>query len=369
MFLGVNGIRLVTIRSGVARYIENMLRSWGQIEHPFDEIRVYTPKPLSADGISAPLTRNVVVRGLGPYALWEQFHLARAHGRSDILFCPSYIAPLGARCPIVVVHHGSYEGYPEAFGRLQRARGYYINRLSARRADLLITVSESSKRDMIEFYGLDAERIHVIPDGVDLDLFRPGEDPRELREFRQRVLGEDAPFILYVGKPIRRHNIAPMLEAYSRLLRRAATEHRFLFIGAGLPGIDVAPLVADLGLEDHVTLVSQADPETVALAMQASSLLIYPSSYEGFGMPVLEAMACGVPAIALDNTAFPEFAAGVAYLARDAQVDTLVQAMDEVLHDAAMRRQMRQDGPVRARDYDWRGLAQRTMDLVEGLIQ
>ena len=102
--------------------------------------------------------------------------------------------------------------------------------------------------------------------------------------------------------------------------------------------------------------------------MQASSLLIYPSSYEGFGMPVLEAMACAVPTIALDNTAFPEFAGGVAYLARDAEVDTLAQAMDEVLHDEAMRRQMRRDGPLRARDYDWQPLAQRTMDLIQTLI-
>lgn len=368
MFLGVNGIRLVTIRSGVARYIENMLSCWGQIEHPFDEIRVYTPKPLSEAGVSAPLTRNVVVRGRGPYALWEQFHLPRAHGRSDVLFCPSYVAPLAARCPVVVVHHGSYERYSEAFGRLQRARGDYINRWSARRADLLITVSESSKRDMIEFYGLPADRIHVIPVGVDLELFRPGENPLELQEFRQRVLGEDAPFILYVGKPIRRHNIAQMLQAYGRLVHRGTTKHRFLFIGAGLPGIDVAPLVADLGLGEHVTLVAHFEPETVALAMQASSMLIYPSSYEGFGMPVLEAMACGVPAIALDNTAFPEFAGGVAYLAPDAEVDTLAQAMGEVLHDRALRRQMRRDGPVRARDYDWRGLAQRTMDLIAGLI-
>ena len=368
MFLGVNGIRLVTIRSGVARYIENILGCWGQFEHPFDEIRVYTPKPLSDDGISAPLTRNVVVRGPGPYALWEQFHLPRAHGRDGILFCPSYVAPLAARCPIVVVHHGSYERYPQAFGRWQRARGYYSNRLSARRADLLITVSESSKRDMVEFYGLSAERIHVIPEGVDLELFRPAEDLLELRDFRRRILGQDVPYILYVGKPIRRHNIAPMLQAYDRLVRQGATEHRFLFIGASLPGLNVASLVADLGLEDRVTIVGHADPEIVALAMQASSLLIYPSSYEGFGMPVLEAMACGVPAIALDNTAFPEFAAGVAYLARDAEIDTLFQAMDEVLHDEGMRRQMRQDGPVRARDYDWRALAHQTMDLVAGLI-
>jgi len=368
MFLGVNGIRLVTIRSGVARYVENMLLSWARIEHSFDELRIYTPLPLAESRFSAPPLNNVVVRGAGPYAWWEQFHLPRAHGRERVLFCPSYVAPLAARCPIVLVHHGSYEGFPEAFGRWQRTRGYVSNRLSARRADLLITVSESSKRDMVKFYDLPPERIHVVPEGVDLDLFRPAEDFGALRDFRVRVLGDDAPFILYVGKPIRRHNVGSMLEAYGKLRRSGKTDHRFLFIGAGLPGLDVASIVADLDLGADVMLVDHATPETVALAMQASSLLIYPSSYEGFGMPVLEAMACGTPAIALDNTAFPEFAGGVAYLAADARVETLGRAMHEVLSDATRVAQMRRDGPIRARDYDWKILARRTMDLIEGLL-
>ena len=369
MRLGVNGIRLVTIRSGVARYIENMLINWARGDHPFDEIRVYTPEPLAEERFATAPLRNVVVSGWGPYAVWEQLHLPRAHGSRDILFCPSYVAPVAARCPVVVVHHGSYEGYPEAFGWWQRTRGYLSNRLSARRADLLITVSESSKRDMVRFYDLEPDAIHVIPEGVDLELFRPADDERALADFRRRVLGDDAPFILYVGKPIRRHNIVPMLRAYARLRRRGDIAHRFLFIGAALPGLDVNEIIDDLGLEDDVALLDHADPPTVALAMQASSALIYPSSYEGFGMPVLEAMACGVPAIALDNTAFPEFAGGVAYLAPDAEVGTLARAMDAVLNDPTRAAQMRRDGPLRARDYDWRLLARRTMDLIEGLVR
>ena len=115
MFLGVNGIRLVTIRSGVARYIENMLRCWAESEHPFDEIRVYTPQPVEPELGLGPRVRNVVVRSRAPYGLWEQLHLPRRHGRDAILVCPSYVAPVFARCPILLVHHGSYEAYPRAF--------------------------------------------------------------------------------------------------------------------------------------------------------------------------------------------------------------------------------------------------------------
>ena len=100
------------------------------------------------------------------------------------------------------------------------------------------------------------------------------------------------------------------------------------------------------------------------MAYNASTMLIYPSSYEGFGMPVLEAMACGTPVIALNNTAFPEFAGGIAHLLKDAKVETLKQGMADVLSDRAWQTQMAHDGPRRAAAYDWRILTQRYLDLM-----
>src|SRR5271157_1982629 len=93
-FLGVNGIRLVTPVSGVARYIEDVLRCWSAMDHPFADVRVYTPAPVGANIRLPPRTRNVVIPSRFPYWLWEQFHLPRHHGRDAVLFCPSYVAPL-----------------------------------------------------------------------------------------------------------------------------------------------------------------------------------------------------------------------------------------------------------------------------------
>jgi glycosyltransferase involved in cell wall biosynthesis len=182
------------------------------------------------------------------------------------------------------------------------------------------------------------------------------------------MFGEDAPFILYVGKPVRRRNVPALLEAYGRLVKERRTEHRFLFIGSNLPGMRLAPLVRDLGLEKRVTLVGHATHDKIRLAYNASSLMVYPSNYEGFGMPVLEAMACGTPTIALRNTSFLEFADGAAYLAERGDADTLFQAMDRVLHDAPLRDQMTRVAVERAQSYDWRFIAQRTMKLIEELL-
>ena len=115
MILGVNGIRLVVKRSGVARCIEALLRSLDDVDHPFSEIRVYTPIPLDEDIHLPRGATNVVLPTHLPHALWEQVTLPRAHGRRGLLLCPSYVIPLFARCPTFLIHHGSYEGYPQAF--------------------------------------------------------------------------------------------------------------------------------------------------------------------------------------------------------------------------------------------------------------
>ena len=365
--LGVNGVRLATIRSGVARYLENILRIWEESEIPFERVVVYTPRPIDPLPFPAARTETRLVPARGSLALWEQLQLPRAHGREAPLFCPSYIAPLAARCPIALVHHGSYEGYPAAFPWWRRWRAFAAYRTSARRADLLITVSESSRRDMVRYYGLAPERIHVVPVGVDTALFRPLADPTLLADFRRRVLGVDAPFLLYVGKPIRRHNIRPMLEGFKLLVERGRANLRFLFIGADLPGLDVRAIVRELGLDERVTLVGHASHETIRLAYNAAELFVYPSDYEGFGMPVLEAMACGTPTITLDNTSFPEFAGGVAFFVARGDAESLAAAYREVLGDEGLRRRMRELGPLRARDYEWRVVAGRTMELLATL--
>ena len=104
------------------------------------------------------------------------------------------------------------------------------------------------------------------------------------------------------------------------------------------------------------------------MAYNAADALVYPSSYEGFGMPVLEAMACGTPAIALDNTAFPEFASGVATLLPDAAPSTLYQGIVTVLTDADLRARAAREGPVRAREYDWHRVTERYVGLLETLL-
>jgi glycosyltransferase involved in cell wall biosynthesis len=274
------------------------------------------------------------------------------------------VAPLAARCPIFLIHHGSYEGHPDGFGWWELNRARWLYAWSARRATVVSTVSEHSRREIARFYGLDAERIQVIPEGVDTGAFHPIDDPERLAGWRRRVLGRDVPFLVYVGKPAKRRNLPALIEAFGLLKREAGIPHALLLIGTDLPGHDFEAAVVSQGLRDEVVCLDFLPHEEIALAYNAADLLVYPSSYEGFGMPVLEAMACGTPAIALDGTAFPEFAGGVARLLPDAKVETLRHGIESLLRDPDERARMSEAGPKRAAGYDWRVVASRYLELM-----
>lgn len=365
MILGINGIRLVAQRSGVARCIEALLRNLDELSHPFTEIRVYTPVALDDRTYLPAGAVNVVLPSSRSNAWWEQVTLPRAHGRRGLLLCPSYVIPLFARCPTFLIHHGSYEGYPQAFDwwTLNKARAIYT--LSAWRATVVSTVSEYSRRDMMHYYWMPANRIHVVPEGVDTRLFRPIDDQDALSRWRCNLFGADTPYITYVGKPTERRNLSALIRAFAALKAKSGLPHKFLIVGADLPGTSpFRKVIAELEIEADVVIRGHASHDEMVLVYNAAALFIYPSSYEGFGMPVLEAMACGTPVITLNNTAFPEFAGNVAHLLPDARVDTLAEGIRLVLEDEPLRRRMAQDGPRRAAAYDWQLVTRRYLDLM-----
>ena len=365
MILGVNGIRLIGKRSGVGRCIEAFLACLDELSHPFHEVRVYTPQPLGSDVRLPACATNVVLRSRLPGSIWEQLVLLHAHGSKDLLLCPSYVIPLFARCPTFLIHHGSYEGYPQAFNWWTRNKTKAIYSLSARWATGVSTVSENSKKDMVRFYAMKPERIHVVPEGVDTRLFRPIVGASVLSAFRIRICGSDSPFILYVGKPTERRNLSALVKAFGVLKEQKGIPHKLLIVGADQPGRSpFQKFVADLGISRDVVVLGYASHQELVYAYNAADLLVYPSSYEGFGMPVLEAMACGTPVIALNNTAFPEFAGGVAHLLPNAEVSTLKDGIMRVLTDTSLQSHMREHGPKRAADYDWRLVVRLYLDLM-----
>jgi glycosyltransferase involved in cell wall biosynthesis len=369
VILGVNGIRLVGKRSGVGRCIEAVLRCLAEMDHPFTEFRVYTPAPIADEVVLPSCATNIVLPSLLPLAMWEQVTLLRAHGDKNLLFCPSYVIPLLAQCPTFLIHHGSYEGYPPAFNWWTRNKARAAYSLSAKRASVVCTVSEYSRRDMVRFYRIKPDAIHVVPDGVDTRLFCPITEPERLVQWRVKTSGLDTPFIVYVGKPVERRNLSSLIKAFGALKRDKRIPHRLLIVGADLPGTSpFRQVIATEQLANEVFVLGYVGHDEMPLVYNSADLLVYPSSYEGFGMPVLEAMACGTPVITLNNTSFPEFALGVAHLLENAEVATLERGIDTVLGDRIGRQRMSEKGVIRAAAYDWHLVTKRYLELMLPLV-
>jgi glycosyltransferase involved in cell wall biosynthesis len=186
-----------------------------------------------------------------------------------------------------------------------------------------------------------------------------------LSQFRRRIFGSDTPFICYVGKPTERRNITPLIHAFARLKREKKIPHKLLLAGAALPGDSpFRRIIEEEQLSQDVIALGYVNHEDMVLAYNATDLLAYPTSYEGFGMPVLEAMACGTPVLALEKTVPAEFAHGLAVLLPDARTDTLAKGIETALRDAQGRERMALEGPKRASAYDWRLVTQRYLDLM-----
>ena len=283
---------------------------------------------------------------------------ARAH-RVDVLHV-QYAAPLGYRGPLVVtVHDLGFLHVPEAFARLERLALCALVPRSVGRARRVITDSEFSRRDLTARYGLAPGRVATIGLAA-APRFRPLPDG-EVREALARH-GLEPGFLFSLGRLNRRKNLSRLLLAYGALRARGPVPP--LVIG-GKPDYGVeevlrgARLSADPGVR-FVGLVPDADLP----AFYAGALgFVYPSLFEGFGLPVLEAMACGTPVIASDRSALPELVGDAGLLVDPESVEALAGALGVLVGDPERRRQLGRRGLERSRAYDWTETARRTLDV------
>ena len=350
--LGVDAQRLVGSRAGVARYLASLLREWAGMELPFERVTLFTPAELPADVVHPFEVR--IVRGPS-LRLWGQFQLPRAARDVDLLFCPAYVAPLRYRGRYAVVMHDALlEVLPGAFSRQAlRRRGLY--RRSAERAALVLAPSEASKRDLERVYDLEPERVRAIQLGVD-DRFRLATDEDALRVRETYGLGE-RPVILFVGKLTRRRNLPNLVQGVAKL----RSDHVLVLAGEDHVGLGLAD-------NDRLRVLGFVPDDDLPALYRAAEIFVYPSDYEGFGIPVLESMAAGTPVVTLDNSALAEVAGDAAVLLPDAGVDELAGAFERLAADTALRADYEARGRKRAEQFTWTETARRTIEALREAV-
>jgi glycosyltransferase involved in cell wall biosynthesis len=299
----------------------------------------------------------------------ERFDLPRVEwfSRFDVLFAPNFVPPpTRSRRTVLTVHDLALRRFPDTAPQATRRWLARLDR-ALRQAAMVIAVSECTKLDLMELYGLPEDRIAVVHHGLDHETFRPASD-EAVRAVRGRF-GIDGPYLMFLGGIEPRKNLSRLVEAFARLERDVRPS--LVLAGAGVawnpegwdqlrPALDALP--ADV--RSRIVLTGYlSEPDKVAL-LSGATAMVYPSLYEGFGMPVLEAMGCGSPVVASNVSALPEVAGDAAVLVDPRDADALVAGIDRVLREDGLKDALRQAGLARAAGFHWEDTARRTMEVL-----
>lgn len=332
MRLVIDGQRLTRERTGVGRCLESLLTEWSLTGLPLAETLVVLRDPEGQNRVPKVdgLSTKVVGEGWSGLA-WEWFGLARELRSDDLLFAPANLVPWPWRGRTVLVIYDTLPWVvPESFSRLVRWRFGWRYRDAARRADRILVPSQATAQDVARVHGIPSERIRVTYPGPEPEFTPLPSDSAAVIEARRHVGVESSPYFLFIGKRSHRRNVPAILQAFATH-RQTHPDHRLVFIGPNDPGELPGPAEGTIRA-GHV-------PEPMLRGLLAGAIaLLYPSNYEGFGLPVVEALASGCPVVTLRNSALVEAGGDAPWYLESADAAVLADA----LHDLATCEEERQ---------------------------
>jgi glycosyltransferase involved in cell wall biosynthesis len=346
-------------RTGIRRYTLEVLRA--AVARGL-ECTLYGDAATALDGVPGGVRLVALDHRLTQW--WDQVALPAALRRSgaDVFLSPYYKRPLAAPCPVVItVHDLFFIGYPGRRRPLYDAAMTCLARLYAGGADAIVTDSEHARRAIVERLGVAADRVAVIPVGLGPE-FRP-TPPSPAQRARYR-LGPS--YALYVGNFQPHKNVPRLLRAWAALAGPAAEAHRLVLAGGDpVRGAELARLVASLQLGDRVVIPGVVDDADLPALYSGATLVVVPSLEEGFGLPALEAMACGAPVVASRRGALPEVVGDAGVLVDPEDERALALAIARVLGSRDERQGLAQRGLARAGSFTSDATSGRVVDLLQ----
>lgn len=375
--IGIDYTSAVHQTAGIGRYTREMVKalahySAGQMSPP--QYRLFVAE---AGGCIPPADlgphfswhpTRITERWLG--RLWYRLHLPlpieRWTGPIDLFHAPDFVlrpTRPGVRT-LLTVHDLSFVREPDS---VMPGMSHHLNRWvrhSVAQADHVIAVSKATAQDLIELYRTPPEKISVLYHGVTPE-FRPNDDPAQLAAIRDKYHLGRQPFILSVGTIQPRKNYQRLIQAFAQMKAEA---NLVIVGGPGWHADDIYNEVTQQRLADRVHFLGFVPDADLPLLYSAAALFVYPSLYEGFGLPALEAMACGTPVIAANRSALPEVVGSAGRLVDPFEVEALAAAIDQILHDSRLRQSMSQAGLAQAAPFSWVKMAGELVQLYQKLL-
>lgn len=365
--IGIDIHSLGSHKGGNATYYRELVKELVKVrcDHNFS---LYHTHPAAAKQFISD--DRFAVKRLRPGSRWLRipFTLPVLAWQDELdLFHAQFIVPPFLKCKTVTtIPDIAYEHSPEFFPAHQRAWLKVLVRQSARRADHIITVSERSKRDLVELYGVSPEKITVTYEGAS-EEFGP-LDKDQAKATVERRYGISGEFILYLGRLQGRKNLTRLVQAYARV-RKAGCTHKLVLAGK-VDSLFQPTLsrIRELRLENEVLLPGYIEAQDLPSMYNAAQVFVYPSLYEGFGLPVVEAMACGTPVVTSRGTSLEEVAGDAAVLVDALDEGSIAEALIRVLTDSTLRTQLGQAGIRRSAQFSFRNAACQTIAVYERVL-
>jgi glycosyltransferase involved in cell wall biosynthesis len=355
-------------RTGSETYVSNLVKHLALLE-PNEEMYVlYLNSGQSLDVVrtnSCFQTRTIPTSV--PQVRFGLFYPLESWRRSfDVFHSQFQVPPLLRGRTVLTVYDLSFERFPEFFQRRSRVLLKLMVRWSCRRADHIITISESSKRDLVEIYKIDPQRITVTYPGP-AENCKP-MDAEQARERLREAFGIEEPFILYVGNLEPRKNLSRLLEAFAQLRQKELIAHKLVIVGQKAWLYDgIFETIRKHSLDREVVLTGYIPADDIPLFYNAAVLTVYPSFYEGFGLPVVEAMACGTPVVTSLGSSLEEISRGAAVLVDPYSVSSIAAAIEKVANNSDLQHELRSAGLARAACFSFRKMAEQTRSVYHQL--
>ncbi len=368
--IGIDARPLREQRTGVERMAYHFITNLSRVSSPHEFV-LFVDGPVSE---SIPLPHQVVVEALKHPALQRVFDfwvtaqvraLIRAHD-IDLFFSPNTKFPFGSVPCVTTVHGLEWAFYPAGYRRIERLKQRFWFDLASRKSVGLVTFARNTAEDIRKLRPGGRTPVCVVPEGVGEQFRRLG--PEEFSPDLVTKLGAREPFILSVCSLEPRKNIDRLIMAFARLIEGHGLRHDLVLVGRqGWKSDRLHRLADDLGVADRVRFTGHVSDEELVRLYNKTDLFVYPSLYEGFGLPLLEAMACGAPVVASNRSSLPEVAGDAAIVVDPMSETELADAMARVLHDRDLRASLVEKGYARASTYSWETMTRRIHEFIESV--
>ena len=369
MKVGINATWLATHTGGIRTYVRNLIRALATVDPDSDYI-LYSNVPLPEAGLpDSTRMRRLIVRS-GNRLLRIPFATSLALARAGIdVVHEQIIAPFVFPSRIVVtVHDTLHEHYPDFYTPSALRQLRLLMPITMRRATAVLTDSEFCKREIVQLYRVPPEKVTAVPLAAD-PMFRRIHDETRIAAVRARY-GTGERFVLFTGSLKPTKNLKAVVEAYVRLRRAAAMQHRLVLVGDKAWVLDdIFATARASGYADEIIFTGHVADEDLVALYNAADLFVHPSLFEGFGLPPLEAMACGTPVVTANTSAIPEVVGDAALMVDPHDVEALASAIAMVLDDGALRARLSVQGLERAASFSWEATARTIAGVYRDVVR